>query len=61
MLADTYELTKQVIAYRAHFDSASGTGSDPLLVNELRDKNHRLEKNLQDHIDLSTRLAEQNL
>ena len=46
MLADTYELTKQVIAYRAHFDSASGTGSDPLLVNELRDKNHRLEKNL---------------
>jgi len=46
ILADTYELTKQVIVYRAHFDSSSETGSNPLIVNELRDKNHSLEKGL---------------
>ena len=32
ILADTYELTKQVIAYRLHYNSAYG-GGDPIIIN----------------------------
>lgn len=46
ILADTYELTKQVMFYRAHFLSSNESGTNPLLVNELHEKNHKLEMEL---------------
>lgn len=62
ILADTYELTRQVITYRQHFSNPAVAGTaNPLILQDLQNKTHALEQDLQTRTEQSTRLSSQNI
>lgn len=60
-VTDSAKLSKQVIALRAALADYGSGAATTLDINELNHKNHALEVKLQERIEQSTQLSEQNI
>ena len=60
-VSDSAKLSKQVIALRAALADYGSGAATTLDINELTNTNHQLEVKLQERIEQSTQLSEQNI